>query len=149
MDINKLLDEVVIHKTFGRGVISSIDNKYVIVEFKEINKISKFGYPAGFDGFLSIENREKQEDMEKELEVWREESGAEKKEELKQQYLKTQQAIMESKTAIGRKMDFLIQEFNREANTIGSKAQDVEIAKKVIDIKAEIEKIREQVQNIE
>lgn len=57
--------------------------------------------------------------------------------------------FMESKTAIGRKMDFLIQEFNREANTIGSKAQDVEIAKKVIDIKAEIEKIREQVQNIE
>ena len=57
--------------------------------------------------------------------------------------------FMESKTAIGRKTDFLIQEFNREANTIGSKAQDVEIAKKVIDIKAEIEKIREQVQNIE
>lgn len=57
--------------------------------------------------------------------------------------------FMESKTAIGRKMDFLVQEFNREANTIGSKAQDVAIAKKVINIKAEIEKIREQVQNIE
>lgn len=57
--------------------------------------------------------------------------------------------FMDSTVAIGRKMDFLIQEFNREANTIGSKAQDVEIAKKVIDIKAEIEKIREQVQNIE
>ena len=57
--------------------------------------------------------------------------------------------FMQSTVAIGRKMDFLIQEFNREANTIGSKAQDVEIAKKVIDIKAEIEKIREQVQNIE
>lgn len=57
--------------------------------------------------------------------------------------------FMDSEIAIGRKMDFLIQEFNREANTIGSKAQDVEIARKVIDIKAEIEKIREQVQNIE
>lgn len=57
--------------------------------------------------------------------------------------------FMKSEVAIGRKMDFLIQEFNREANTIGSKAQDVEIAKRVIDIKAEIEKIREQVQNIE
>ncbi len=57
--------------------------------------------------------------------------------------------FMESEIAIGRKTDFLIQEFNREANTIGSKAQDVEIARKVIDIKAEIEKIREQVQNIE
>lgn len=57
--------------------------------------------------------------------------------------------FMDSDVAIGRKMDFLVQEFNREANTIGSKAQDTEIAKRVIDIKAEIEKIREQVQNIE
>lgn len=54
-----------------------------------------------------------------------------------------------SEEAIGRKMDFLVQEMNREANTIGSKAQDVEIARSVLDIKAEIEKIREQVQNIE
>ena len=50
---------------------------------------------------------------------------------------------------IGRKLDFLVQEMNRESNTIGSKAQDVEIAKRVIVIKAEVEKIREQVQNIE
>ncbi len=57
--------------------------------------------------------------------------------------------FMESEVAVGRKMDFLVQEFNREANTIGSKAQDVAIARKVIDIKAEVEKIREQVQNIE
>ena len=49
----------------------------------------------------------------------------------------------------GRKLDFLIQEFNREANTIGSKCSDIEIARYVVDIKAEIEKIREQVQNIE
>lgn len=49
----------------------------------------------------------------------------------------------------GRKLDFLVQEFNREANTIGSKAQDLEIARLVVDIKSEIEKIREQIQNIE
>ena len=57
--------------------------------------------------------------------------------------------FMSSSEAIGRKLDFLVQEINREANTIGSKAQDVDIAKKVIAIKAEVEKIREQVQNIE
>lgn len=51
--------------------------------------------------------------------------------------------------AVGRKLDFLIQEFNREANTIGSKCSDIEITKTVVDIKAEIEKIREQIQNIE
>jgi len=50
---------------------------------------------------------------------------------------------------IGRKLDFLIQEFNREANTIGSKVSDVAISGLVVDIKSEIEKIREQVQNIE
>lgn len=57
--------------------------------------------------------------------------------------------FLESNEAIGRKIDFLVQEMNREANTIGSKAQDVTIARNVIDIKAEIEKIREQIQNIE
>ena len=51
--------------------------------------------------------------------------------------------------AVGRKLDFLIQEFNREANTIGSKCNDIETTRCVVDIKAEIEKIREQVQNIE
>ncbi len=57
--------------------------------------------------------------------------------------------FLDSDEPIGRKMDFLVQEINREANTIGSKANDVEIARKVVDIKAEVEKIREQIQNIE
>ena len=50
---------------------------------------------------------------------------------------------------VGRKIDFIIQEMNREANTIGSKVQDAQLAHMVVDIKSEIEKIREQVQNIE
>ncbi len=58
-------------------------------------------------------------------------------------------AMFNEKEAIGRKMDFLVQEINREANTIGSKASDFEINKVVVEIKAEVEKIREQVQNIE
>ena len=49
----------------------------------------------------------------------------------------------------GRKIDFLIQEFNREANTIGSKCQNSDIAHVVVDLKSEIEKIREQIQNLE
>ena len=51
--------------------------------------------------------------------------------------------------AVGRKLDFLLQEMNREANTIGSKCTDVKLARIVVDIKAELEKIREQTQNIE
>ena len=57
--------------------------------------------------------------------------------------------MLDSNEPIGRKADFLIQEFNREANTIGSKAQDVSVTKLVVDLKSEIEKIREQIQNIE
>ncbi len=57
--------------------------------------------------------------------------------------------MLEQGSPVGRKLDFLIQEMNREANTTGSKCSDSQIAKLVIDMKAEIEKIREQVQNIE
>ena len=57
--------------------------------------------------------------------------------------------MLQAQGPIGRKLDFLIQEFNREANTIGSKCSDVDLARVVVDLKGEIEKIREQVQNIE
>ena len=57
--------------------------------------------------------------------------------------------MLESTEPIGRKLDFLVQEMNRETNTIGSKVQDVEVTKVVVEQKAEIEKIREQIQNIE
>ena len=57
--------------------------------------------------------------------------------------------MLESDEPMGRKMDFLIQEVNRESNTIGSKCNDVSIAQVVIGLKAEVEKMREQVQNVE
>ena len=57
--------------------------------------------------------------------------------------------IVESDEPVGRRLDFLLQEINRETNTIGSKANNAEIAKLVVEIKAELEKIREQIQNIE
>ena len=58
-------------------------------------------------------------------------------------------ALMQLDEPLGRKLDFIVQEMNRETNTIGSKAQDLEIARAVVEIKSEIEKIREQIQNIE
>lgn len=57
--------------------------------------------------------------------------------------------ILENEDAIGRKLDFLVQEMNREINTIGAKANDVKISQYVVGIKSEVEKIKEQVQNIE
>jgi uncharacterized protein (TIGR00255 family) len=56
---------------------------------------------------------------------------------------------LQTSEPIGRKLDFLVQELNREANTIGSKANDGRIAKNVVELKSIIEKLKEQVQNIE
>ena len=57
--------------------------------------------------------------------------------------------MLNENIAIGKKLDFLIQEMNRETNTIGSKANNLEITNFVVDIKTELENIREQIQNIE
>ena len=64
-------------------------------------------------------------------------------------HLNQMSAMLDAGGAVGRKLDFLLQEMNREANTIGSKCTDVAVARIVVDIKAELEKIREQVQNVE
>jgi len=64
-------------------------------------------------------------------------------------HLKEFRALLESDIPVGRKLDFTIQELNREANTMGSKCNDFIIGKAVVDLKSEIEKLREQIQNIE
>lgn len=64
-------------------------------------------------------------------------------------HLSQLRGMTEGESPIGRKMDFLIQELNRESNTIGSKCQNADIARVVVGLKAEIEKIREQIQNVE
>ena len=64
-------------------------------------------------------------------------------------HLQQMNTMLTTGGAVGRKLDFLLQEMNREANTIGSKCSDVRLARIVVDIKAELEKIREQTQNIE
>ena len=58
-------------------------------------------------------------------------------------------SLLDASEPVGRKLDFLVQEINREINTIGSKASDLQVAKVILDMKSELEKIREQVQNIE
>ena len=64
-------------------------------------------------------------------------------------HIRQMNRYLDSEGEIGKKMDFLIQEMNREANTIGSKASDASIARCVVDLKSEIEKMREQIQNVE
>ncbi len=64
-------------------------------------------------------------------------------------HLEQARVLLDQREAVGRKLDFLVQEMNREINTIGSKANDAETARLVVDLKSDLEKIREQVQNIE
>ncbi len=66
-----------------------------------------------------------------------------------QSHLSQMETIMKSSEPVGRKIDFLLQEMNREANTIGSKSPDAEISQSVVEIKTELSRLREQVQNIE
>ena len=64
-------------------------------------------------------------------------------------HIRQMRIYLQENNEIGKKMDFLIQEMNREANTIGSKASDATIAQMIVDLKSEIEKMREQIQNVE
>ena len=64
-------------------------------------------------------------------------------------HIKQMRVYLKQNGEIGKKMDFLIQEMNRETNTIGSKASDADISRNVVDLKSEIEKMREQIQNVE
>lgn len=93
IEANKLINQTVIHKSFGKGIICSVDEKYLVVDFRKKSKLSKFVYPSCFDGFLILENSKLKLEVEKAVEVWRQESGIVQKETLKRQYEKTMQGI--------------------------------------------------------
>jgi len=103
MEIKDLVGAAVAHKIFGQGIVEDAHDNYIEVFFSQKGKKSKFSYPSCFQGFLTLLEEEKKADIEADLVIWRVESGAEQKEELKQQYLKTQQAIMERREAAERK----------------------------------------------
>ena len=103
LEIVDLVEETVIHKIFGTGIIRSVDNKYLKIVFPEKNKESIFAYPSCFDGFLRLENEEKQEEMQEDLEKWKIESGAAQREKLRCQYEKTMQEIRARQAAVEKK----------------------------------------------
>lgn len=103
MDIKDLIGVAVKHKIFGQGVVEDTHENYIEVIFQQKGKKSKFSYPSCFQGFLELIADERKADVEADLVVWRIESGAEEKEALKQQYIKTQQAIEVRKLAAEEK----------------------------------------------
>jgi uncharacterized protein (TIGR00255 family) len=87
--------------------------------------------------------------FEQEVALWVERTDITEEMVRAESHLKQFRVLFGSQDAVGRKMDFLLQEIHREANTIGSKANDAEISQRIVEMKSELEKIREQVQNIE
>lgn len=103
LDLEKLVNQSVIHKSFGKGIIQNIDEKYLEVNFGDKEKVSRFVYPSCFYNFLIIENEVLQEEINSVIEVWKQESGVLQKEELKLQYDKTIQGIEARKLAAEEK----------------------------------------------
>ncbi|MGN0424262.1 MAG: hypothetical protein ACI4FY_03015 [Acetatifactor sp.] len=93
MDLEKLINQTVIHKSFGKGIIRSVDGNYLEVDFIGKGKVSKFPYPSCFYGFLLVENTNLQSEIEAVVEVWKQESGIVQKEKLRYQYEKTLRGI--------------------------------------------------------
>ncbi len=97
MNTKELRDKVVVHNYFGKGVIRWVDDSYIEVEFKGANKRCKFQFPGSFYKYLRFENEDLQKDMDSIIEIWKEESGEIKKEELREKYEKTLKMIEVSK----------------------------------------------------
>ena len=99
----ELIHSTVIHKIFGKGIICSMDEKYIEVDFAEKNKVSKFAYPSCFQEFLTLENDEMRETMQKVVETWKIENGIDKKEEILKRHEKTVQGIKERQLAVAER----------------------------------------------
>ena len=109
MEIKDLIGAAVTHKIFGQGIVEDAHDNYIEVFFSKRGKKSKFSYPSCFQGFLSLLAEEKKADVEADLVIWRVESRVEQKEELKQQYLKTLQSIIERRDAVEKKKLLAVQ----------------------------------------
>lgn len=138
-----MADDLMLRKA---NIISAVDEIEVrLPEFKEsfINKFKE--RITELAGKADIDDSR----MNTEIAIWADKSDVTEELTRLRSHLKEMANVLNSSKPIGRRLDFLVQELNREANTLSSKISDVVISQKVLDIKCEIEKIREQAQNIE
>lgn len=103
MDLKELVNQTVIHKSFGKGIIRSVDEKHLEVDFTQKGKVSKFPYPDCFYRFLTIEDNSLQSEIEAVVESWKKDSGVVQKEKLKKRYEKNMQSIEERRMAAKEK----------------------------------------------
>ena len=141
----------------GEKICKDLENRLNDVEAKVL-EISKLSTGLIEDYVVKLEDRIKEllktEEIDKnrlaqEVVIYADKCSVEEEITRLKSHISQFRKLLESKDAIGKKLDFLIQEMNRETNTIGSKANNLEITNYVVDVKTELENIREQIQNIE
>lgn len=144
-------------KIEGAKMVEDVENRLVTIDgfinqIKELspNTISDYKkrLKAKLDEVLILKDIDENRVL-TEVSIFAEKIAVDEETVRLESHLKQLSLLIKEEHQIGRKLDFLIQEVNREVNTIGSKSQDVTITSIVVDLKAEIEKIREQIQNIE
>lgn len=139
----KLLEDVIIKCDLINGLVEKVKERapFIVCEYKEklVQKLNALHKEVGFD-----ENR-----VAMEVAIFADKAGIDEEIVRLNSHIEQMKETLILDEPIGRKLDFIIQEMNRETNTIASKANDLEILNTVINMKSEIEKIREQIQNIE
>jgi len=141
----------------GEKISKDLEERLINIEAKVL-EISKLSTGLIEDYVVKLEDRIKEllktEEIDKarlaqEVVIYADKCSVEEEITRLKSHISQFRKLLQSKDAIGKKLDFLIQEMNRETNTIGSKANNLEITNYVVDVKTELENIREQIQNIE
>lgn len=156
--LNEAIDNFIEMRTLeGKKLIEDLKSRIAFVESK-VNEIEIYSSKLVNDYMKKLELRVKELMMDKvidenrlaqEIVIFSDKSSIEEELTRLKSHIEQFNNFVNSSSPIGKKFDFLIQEMNREVNTIGSKANCLEITNRVIELKTEIENIREQVQNIE
>ena len=141
----------------GQRLVQDIEKRIYLIKDK-VNEITEFSSTLVEDYIAKLETRVNEllkpgivdeTRLSQEIVIFSDKSSIEEELTRLKSHISQFLELMKQSSPVGKKIDFLIQEINREVNTIGSKANCLEITNRVIEIKTEVENIREQIQNIE
>lgn len=141
----------------GQKLVQDLENRIIFVQNK-VEEITKFSSTLVEEYIVKLEARVKElmktdvvdkDRIAQEIVIFSDKSSIEEELTRLRSHISQFKTLLKASSPIGKKLDFLVQEINRETNTIGSKANSLDITNRVIEIKTEVENIREQIQNIE
>lgn len=154
---NSINQVIIMRENEGKRIFEDINNRIALVNNKiqEIFRLSTGlieEYVVKLEGRIKeiLKNQEVDETrLAQEVVIYADKCSVEEEVTRLKSHISQFEKLLNSEESIGKKLDFIIQEMNRETNTIGSKANNLEITNEVIDVKTELENIREQIQNVE